>query len=110
MAIGEREFLPSSLFAWLKGDPVTREGVSLWSFVYNHPEAIRELIADGMKNRSPSSQEDKSDLIEVTKDLKDAILNLYSMKSKYSYKSKLGLIQQQKSDLIIYSRNPQFWM
>ena len=56
------------------------------------PEAIRELIADGVKNRSPSSQEDKSDLIEVTKDLKDAILNLYSMKSKYSYKSKLGLI------------------
>ena len=47
------------------------------------PDAVRELVATGVKNRSPLEQDDKGNLIEVTEELKDAILSLYSMKSKY---------------------------
>ena len=44
---------------------------------------VRELVATGVKNRSQLEQDDKGNLIEVTEELKDAIISLYSMKSKY---------------------------
>ena len=46
------------------------------------PEAVRELIATSVKNRSPSLQEDKNELVKITKELKDELYGLYSMKSK----------------------------
>ena len=46
------------------------------------PEAVRELVASGMKNRTPFAQDDKSHLVEIVEEFKDQILNLYSMKSK----------------------------
>ena len=46
------------------------------------PDGVRQLIANGVKNRSPETPEDNGDLIEVTVDLKDTIMNLFSMKSK----------------------------
>ena len=30
------------------------------------PDAVRELVATGMKNRSPLAQDDKGDLVEIT--------------------------------------------
>ena len=46
------------------------------------PDGVRQLIANGVKNRSPENPEDNGNLIEVTVDLKDTIMNLFSMKSK----------------------------
>ena len=46
------------------------------------PDAIREIIASSLKNRSPIEQEDKGDLVEVSNELKDSITSLFSMKSK----------------------------
>ena len=75
-----------------------------------NPDVVRELVATGVKNRSPLKQEDKSELIEVTKNLKDSILSLYSMKSKYCLKPTLGASQLPKEDPTICSRNFQSWM
>ena len=47
------------------------------------PDAVRELIATGMKNRSPFDQDDKGDLVEITEELKHSVVNLFSMKSKH---------------------------
>ena len=47
------------------------------------PNAVRELIANWVEKRSPSAEEDKGDLIEITHDLKDSILAMFSMKSKW---------------------------
>ena len=47
------------------------------------PDAVRELIATGMKNRSQFDQDDKRDLMEITKEFKHSVVNLFSMKSKY---------------------------
>ena len=52
----------------------------LWTIM---SDAVRELVATGVKNRSQLEQDDKGNFIEVTEELKDAILSLYSMKSKY---------------------------
>ena len=49
------------------------------------PYELREMIAQRMKSRSPLGQEDKNDLIEVSNELKDAIENLYEMKSKFQW-------------------------
>ena len=49
------------------------------------PYELREMIAQSMKSRSPLGQEDKNDLIEVSNELKDAIENLYEMKSKFQW-------------------------
>ena len=46
------------------------------------PDAVRELVAEGMKSRWPVAQDDHSDLVEVSGDLKHAITNLFSIKSK----------------------------
>ena len=46
------------------------------------PDGVREIIAAWVKNRSPVEKEDKGDLIEVTKDMKDSIMALFAMKSK----------------------------
>ena len=47
------------------------------------PNAVRELIANWVEKRSPATEEDKGDLIEITHDLKDSILAMFSMKSKW---------------------------
>ena len=44
MATGERELWPSSLFSWLKGDSVAREGAYLWSLVYTHAKLKNKLL------------------------------------------------------------------
>ena len=49
------------------------------------PYELREMIAQSMKSRSPLGQEDKNDLIGVSNELKDAIENLYEMKSKFQW-------------------------
>ena len=46
------------------------------------PDGVRQLVAAGVKNRSPESPEDHGELIEITVELKDAIMNLFAMKSK----------------------------
>ena len=46
------------------------------------PDAVRELVAEGMKSRWPVAQDDHGDLVEVSGDLKHAITNLFSIKSK----------------------------
>ena len=46
------------------------------------PDAIREIIANLLKNRSPNEQEDKGDLVEICEELKESILSLFSMKSR----------------------------
>ena len=50
-----------------------------------NPDAVRELVAEGMKNRRPIAQDDNGDLVEVSGELKDAVMNLFSIKSKFSY-------------------------
>ena len=50
-----------------------------------NPDADRELVAEGMKNRRPIAQDDNRDLVEVSGELKDAVINLFSIKSKFSY-------------------------
>ena len=46
------------------------------------PNAVRELIASCIVKRAPTSQDGKAGLIEMTSELKESIMNLYSMKSK----------------------------
>ena len=46
------------------------------------PDGVRQLVADGVKSRSSESPEDHGELIEITVELKDAIMNLFAMKSK----------------------------
>ena len=46
------------------------------------PDEVRILIASCLKERAPVSQDEKADMIEVTKELNDEIIRLYSMKSK----------------------------
>ena len=47
-----------------------------------NPDALRELVAQCMKNRSSNKQDDNSEMIEVSGELKSAIENMYSMNSK----------------------------
>ena len=42
------------------------------------PDAVRELVATWMKNRSPLAQDDKGDLVEITEELKDLVANFFS--------------------------------
>ena len=46
------------------------------------PDVVRELVAEWVKNRSPVVLDDKGDLVEISEELKDSILNLFTMKSK----------------------------
>ena len=46
------------------------------------PDAVWELIAGWVKNRSPVEQDDKADLVEISEELKDSILSMFTMKSK----------------------------
>ena len=46
------------------------------------PDEVRTLIASCLKERAPVSQDEKADMIEVTKELNNEIIRLYSMKSK----------------------------
>ena len=46
------------------------------------PDGVRELVAQSVKLRSSSTQEENDDLIEVTCELKRDISQLFSMKSK----------------------------
>ena len=46
-----------------------------------NPEALRELIAQCIKNRSPNEQDDNSGMIEVSAELKSAVENMFSMNS-----------------------------
>ena len=48
-----------------------------------NPDAVRELVATGMKNRRADVQDDHGDLVEEFWELNDAVLNLYTMKSKF---------------------------
>ena len=48
-----------------------------------NPDAVRKLVAAGMKNRRADVQDDHGDLVEVCGELKDAVLDLYTMKSKF---------------------------
>ena len=51
----------------------------IWTLL---PDAVRELIAGCVKNRSPVEQDDKADLVEISEELKDSILSMFTMKSK----------------------------
>ena len=55
------------------------------------PYELREMIAQSMRSRSPHGQEDKNDLIEISNELKDAIENLYEMKSKFQWSLKVEI-------------------
>ena len=46
------------------------------------PDGVRQLVETGVKNRSLAAEENKDELIEVTVELKEAIMGLFSMKSK----------------------------
>ena len=46
------------------------------------PDGVRQLVATGVKSRSLAAEEDKDELIEVTVELKEAIMSLFSIKSK----------------------------
>ena len=46
------------------------------------PEAVRKLVAESLKKRSPASQDDKDGLVEMIPELQQQITQLYSMKSK----------------------------
>ena len=46
------------------------------------PDEARQLVAQSLKDRAPKSQDEKDDLVEVTKELYNSIQDLYSMKSK----------------------------
>ena len=48
-----------------------------------NPDAVRELVATGMKNKRADVQDDQGDLVEVCGELKGAVLDLYTMKSKF---------------------------
>ena len=72
------------------------------------PDSVRELIATGVKNRSPTVQEDKGDLIEITKELKDSIMDLYSLKSKYFQQFTLTLIQPLEAELTFFWKSPLY--
>ena len=47
-----------------------------------HPDAVRDMVAENMKNRAPIMEEDKGELVEVCGELKDSISCLFEMKSK----------------------------
>ena len=46
------------------------------------PDAVREMVAEWVKNSSPVMKDDKVDLVEISKELKESILNLFAVKSK----------------------------
>ena len=48
-----------------------------------NPDAVRELVTAGMKNRRIDVQDDHGDLVEVCGELKDTVPDLYTMKSKF---------------------------
>ena len=68
-----------------------------------NPDAVRELVTAGMKNRSADVQDDHRDLVEVCGELKDAILNLYTMKNKFSNYLKIDEKQPPKEASILNS-------
>ena len=47
-----------------------------------HPDAVRDMVAEGMKKRAPIMEEDNGELVEVWGELKDSINCLFEMKSK----------------------------
>ena len=46
------------------------------------PDAVRELVAQSVKSRSLENQDEKDDKVEMVEELKESIMNIYSMKSK----------------------------
>ena len=72
------------------------------------PDAVRELVASGMKNRWPAAQDDHGDLVEVSGELQHAVMNLFSIKSKLHHQLTIATKQQAKEELTSYWRNPQF--
>ena len=87
-----------SYFPDLKDSQIPEKEFLFGIFCTLKPDAVREIIATGMKNRSPNEQEDKDNLIEITEELMDSIMNLYSMKSMYPWKLTIALLQPQRED------------
>ena len=87
-----------SYFPDLKNSQIPEKEFLLGILCTLKPDAVREIIATGKKNRSPNEQEDKDNLIEITGELMESIMNLYSMKSMYPWKLTIALLQPQRKD------------
>ena len=74
------------------------------------PNSVRKLVADGIKKRAPVFKDDTDNLVEITKELKELLCNLYSMKSKRLILLTLYLKQLQKEEQIIFWRNRLHWV
>ena len=91
-----------SYFVNLKPYPISRKGIPLLSSLDPGPDSVRKFVADGIKKRTPTFEEDNDKLVEVTKEIKDILCNLYSMKSEWFLYLTLYQNQPQRVEQTIF--------